>query len=539
MKLLVAVLFLVAAATLSADVKLPALFSDHIVLQRGKPVPVWGWADAGEELTVKFGDQLKKAAADKDGAWKVMLDALKASGEPAELIIKGKNEIVLKDVLVGEVWICSGQSNMGWTVGQSGNASEEISNSANPQIRMFTVPLTNAEEPQKDLMKRDEKSAWLLADPANTGGFSATGYYFGRELHKELKVPVGLINTSWGGTRAEAWTSKPALEAVPTCKVIVDAWAEKLKDHKPEKDDQAKSHHRPAALFNAMIAPLVPFTVKGAIWYQGEANTGRAVQYQTLLPTMIKDWRKQWGDQLSFYIVQLAGFGNKRPQPPEIGAEDPWAELQWTQLQTAITVPKCGLAVANDIGDEKDIHPKNKQEVGRRLALQALVKDYNRKDIVPGGPVFGGGDTMGNKFMISFSNIGGGLKSRDGGELKGFIIAGADKVWKPARAKIIGKQVQVWSEEIAKPVAVRYFWQSWNPEANLMNKEGLPAGIFRTDKWDLSTKGRENPFAPPLAKPAPKPAAAPAGDVKNEETRPALIPGDSGTAKPDGAKKAA
>ncbi len=544
MNRLVIALSLAAAATLHADVKLPALFSDHIVLQRGKPVAVWGWADPGEEVTVKFGDQLKKAVTDKDGDWKVKLDELKASSEPAELIIKGKNEIVLKDVLVGEVWICSGQSNMGLAVQGADNAPDEIAKSANTQIRMFMVPLTIADEPQKDLVKHDAKSIWLLADPANTGGFTAAGYFFGRELQKELKVPIGLINTSWGGTCAEAWTSKPALEAVPTCKAIIDAWVEKLKNYIPEKNDLTKSQQRPGVLFNAMIAPLVPFTVKGAIWYQGESNQFRAVQYQTLLPTLIKDWRQQWGDQLSFYIVQLASYGNKKPQPQEIGADDTWAELQWTQLQTAVTLPKCGIAVANDIGDEKDIHPKNKQEVGRRLALQALAKDYGRKDIVPGGPIYGGGDTMGNKYMISFSNIGGGLKSRDGGDLKGFIIAGEDKVWKPARAKVIGKQVQVWNEEIAKPVAVRYYWQSWNPEANLVNKEGLPASIFRTDKWDLSTKGQENPFtqraaAKPAAKPEAKPTAAPAKDVNKEETRPALIPEKIEPVKPAEAKKAA
>ncbi len=579
MKRLITALSLVTAVMLHAEVKLPALFSDHIVLQRGKPVAIWGWADPGEEVTVKFGAQLKLAATDKDGAWKVKLDELKASSEPAELIIKGKNEIVLKDVLVGEVWICSGQSNMGWTVQQADHAPDEIAKSANPQIRMFMVPLTTADEPQKDLMQRGAKSAWLLADPANTGGFTAAGYFFGRELQKELKVPIGLINTSWGGTYAEAWTSKPALEAVPTCKAIIDGWSEILKNYDPVKDkekhdgpsnhettktnnanpggipqkptqakrpweDKSKSQHRPAVLFNAMIAPLVPFTVKGAIWYQGESNQDRAAQYLTLLPTMIKDWRKQWGDQLSFYIVQLASFGNGKPQQQEIGADDTWAELQWTQLQTAVTLPKCGIAVTNDIGDEKDIHPKNKQDVGHRLALQALAKDYNRKDIVPGGPIYGGGDTMGNKYMISFSNIGGGLKSRDGGDLKGFIIAGEDKAWKPAKAKVVGKQVQVWNEEIAKPVAVRYYWQSWNPEANLVNKEGLPASIFRTDKWDLSTKGRENPFAKRVAaksstNPVIRPTEAPANDAKKEETRPALIPDKIEPAKPSGAKKAA
>ncbi len=584
MKRLVLSLSLLATALLHADVKLPALFSDHIVLQRGKPVAVWGWADPGEEVTVKFGEQSKKATAGKDGAWKVTLDALQASSEPAELRFKGRNEIVLKDVLVGEVWICSGQSNMGFTVERSVNGPAEVANSANPQIRMFTVPRTTADEPQKDLVKRDAQSAWLPADPKNTGAFSAAGYFFGRELQKELKVPIGLINTSWGGTRAEAWTSKPALEAVPTCSAIIAGWAEALKNYDAAKEkekhdalvklvkakiekikadnakpgatkqpvpqgarpweDQTKSQHRPAVLFNAMIAPIVPFTAKGAIWYQGESNQGRAVQYQTLMPTLIKDWRKQWGDSSAFTSSSSPATETGSLSRPKPVADDTWAELQWTQLQTAVTVPKCGIAVANDIGEENDIHPKNKQEVGRRLALQALAKDYGRKDIVPGGPIYGGGDTMGNKFMISFSNIGGGLKTRDGGELKGFIIAGADKVWKPAKARIIGKQVQVWNEEIAKPAAVRYHWQSWNPEANLVNKEGLPASVFRTDKWDLSTKGQENPFAQPAAVPAPAKSAKPAAgstppDGGKLEVRPALIPDTSVPRGQTGKKKAA
>lgn len=561
---------LASAAAAHADVKLPAIFADHAVLQRGKSVPVWGWADAGEEVTVKFAGQSKKATAGKDGSWSVKLDELKASAEPAELSIKGKNEITLKDVLVGEVWVCSGQSNMGFTVSSAINGKEEIEKSANPQIRMFMVPLTVADEPQKDLVKRDARSAWLEANPQNTGAFTAVGYFFGRELQKELKVPVGLINTSWGGTRAEAWTSKPALAAVPTLNAIITGWDEYFKTYDAAKDkarfeagakvaeariakikednakpgatkqplprtpgkweDQHQSQHRPAVLFNAMISPLVPYAVKGAIWYQGESNAGRAVQYQKLLPTMIKDWRKQWGYDFSFYIVQLAGFGHGHPHPAPVGTPDDWAELQWAELQTAIMPNfKSGLAVTNDIGMLDNIHPTNKQDVGYRLALQALVKDYGRKDLVSGGPIYAGGSPEGKSMVINFSNAQNGLKSRDGSELKGFIIAGEDKVWHTAKAKIQnGKQVRVFSDEVPNPVAVRYAWESWCPEANLVNKEGLPTSLFRTDKWDLSTKGVENPWAPAAAA---KPAPAKAADAKatksaggKEEVRPALIP---------------
>jgi sialate O-acetylesterase len=560
--------FVLFASAVRADVKVPAIFSDHLILQRGKPVPVWGWADPSEEVTVKFGSQSKKVTADKDGAWSVKLDELKASSDPAELSIKGKNEIVLKDVLVGEVWVCSGQSNMGFTVSSAVNAKDEIANSANPQIRMFQVPLTVAGEPQKDIMKHDARSAWLEANPQNTPSFTAAGYFFGRELQKELKVPIGLINTSWGGTRAEAWTSKPALEAVPTCKAIITAWEEHLKTYDPVKakenyeavskkvkeniakikeenaqpgatpktvpqpprafEDETTSQHRPAVLFNAMINPIVPYAVKGAIWYQGESNAGRAVQYQKLLPTMIKDWRKHWGYDFSFYIVQLAGFGHGHKHPAPVGDPDDWAELQWTELETAITPNfKSGLAVTNDIGMEGNIHPTNKQEVGHRLALQALVKDYKRTDLVSGGPIYAGGTKEGKTFVINFSNAQNGLKSRDGGELKGFLIAGEDKVWHTANAKIQnGKQVRVSSDEVPDPAAVRYAWESWCPEANLINKEGLPTSVFRTDKWDLSTKGIESPFTTPAAAKAAaaKAEAKPGTTPGKEEVRPALIP---------------
>jgi sialate O-acetylesterase len=361
---------------------------------------------------------------------------------------------------------------------------------------------------------------------------------------------------------------------VPTCKAIITAWEEHLKVYDPAKakenydktvekmkaniakikegnskpgaiqqkvpplprgfEDMTKSQHRPAVLFNAMISPLVPYAVKGAIWYQGESNAGRAVQYQTLLPTMIKDWRKHWADQFSFYIVQLAGFGHGHKHPAPVGEPDDWAELQWTELQTAI-IPgfKSGLAVTNDIGMEENIHPTNKQEVGRLLALQALAKDYGHKDLVSGGPIYAGGTPEGKTMVINFSNAQDGLKSRDGGELKGFIIAGEDKVWHAAKAKIQnGKQVRVSSDEVPHPVAVRYAWESWCPDANLVNKEGLPTSVFRTDKWQLSTKGAEDPFAPPAAakpkadgKPAAKgDAKAPAGTASKEEVRPALIP---------------
>lgn len=543
---------LFAAGVLQADVKPASVFTDNMVLQRGKPVAVWGTADAGEEVTVSFAGQTKKATADKEGAWKVALDKLEASSEGRVLTIKGKNEVSLKDVLVGEVWICSGQSNMQWTVKLSLNPEKEIAEAKHPLIRLFSVPRLAADQPQSVVSNK----GWLVCSPETIGDFSAVAYFFGRELQAKLNVPIGLIDTSWGGTRAEAWTSQPSLAAVPTCQAIITGWEEFLKKYDPAQakqqheamvkavqekiaavkkenaqpgatqkpvpavprpfEDLTKTQHRPAVLFNAMIAPLVPYTVKGAIWYQGESNQNRAVQYQTLLPTLIKDWRKQWKDDLSFYIVQLAGFGPSGPKP--VGADDVWAELQWAQFLTAIKTPKSGLAVANDIGDEKDIHPRNKQDVGLRLARQALVKDYKVKGLLSGGPVFAGADVTGSKMVVNFSN-GDGLKARDGGELKGFLICGADRVWKPAKARVVAgrPQVQVFSEEVKSPIAVRYAWAGWIPEANLVNKDGLPASLFRSDKFDLSTKGKENPFT----ENSPPPAAAPA-PAKKEEVRPAL-----------------
>ncbi|QIF05212.1 sialate O-acetylesterase [Roseimicrobium sp. ORNL1] len=544
-----------AAGSLQADVKLASVFTDNMVLQRGKPVAVWGTADAGEEVSISFAGQSKKATADKGGAWKVSLEKLEASAEGRDFVVKGKNEVTLKNVVVGEVWICSGQSNMQWSVKSSNDSDKEIADANHPNIRLFTVPNVAQDEPQKVVAGT---KGWLVCTPENIPSFTGVGYFFGRELQTKLDVPIGLINTSWGGTRAEAWTSKPALEAVPSLKAIITGWDEFFKTYDAAKakeqyeaaakvqnekiaqikeenakpgaaqkpvpnapgafQDQTKSQHRPAVLFNAMIAPLVPYAVKGAIWYQGESNQKRAEQYQTLLPAMIKDWRKQWGDDFSFYIVQLAGFGPSGPKP--IGTPDTWAELQWAQFLTAIKTPKCGLAVANDIGDEKDIHPKNKQEVGRRLARQALVKDYKVQNLLSGGPVYGGADVTGNKIVVHFSNADG-LKARDGGEIKGFLICGADRVWKPAKAKVFAgrPQVHVSSEEVKNPVAVRYAWVGWIPEANLVNKDGLPTGVFRSDKFDLSTKDVVNPFVENVAPaPAPAPAAVPA---KKEEVRPA------------------
>lgn len=522
-----------------ADVSLPSLFSDNLVLQRGKPIPIWGTAAPDEDISVRFAGQTQVTRADIDGRWRVSLDTLPASSEPRDLTVAGKNTLTLKNVLVGEVWICSGQSNMQWTVAQAGNPQAEIAAAKFPALRMFNVERIPAMSPAADV-----KGAWQEATPETAAQFSAVAYYFGRHLHQVLKVPVGLINTSWGGTRIEAWTSRESLEERPCAAQLLSDWDgilkswdapaqaakfekakadwqssvatikadnAKLAKGAPQKpvppgprppDDPNKTPHFPAVLYNGMIAPLIPYAVQGAIWYQGESNQNRAFQYQELLPNMINDWRTRWNDEFSFYIVQLASYGNRKPITKEPGLADTWAELQEAQYLTAITLPKTGLVVTNDIGEETDIHPKNKQEVGRRLALWALAKDYGRDNAgAYSGPLFKNSTVEGNTVRLQFDHTGSGLKVRGGGELKHFQITGADQKWHWATAKIEGNEVLVSHPEVPTPIGVRYAWAAYPEGANLINAEGLPASPFRTDEFSPITLGLTSPFQE-LQKPA-------------------------------------
>lgn len=522
--------FFLFIASARADVRLPALFSDGLVLQQGKPLSVWGWAAPDEDVSVQFAGRTSATRADLDGRWRIILDPLPANASPQEMKVSGKNSLILKNLLVGEVWICSGQSNMQWTVSQAANPQQEIEAANFPQIRMFNVERVTAMSPADDV-----KGSWKEASPQNVGQFSAVGYFFGRHLHQVLKVPVGLINTSWGGTRVEAWTSRESLEERPCAAQMLSDWdgirqswdataensrhevakaewqarVQKIrKDNaalpadrqvKPPPaprppDDPGKTPHHPAVLFNAMIAPLIPCSIQGAVWYQGESNQKRAFQYQELLPNMINDWRTRWNSEFSFYIVQLAGFGNGQPVTKDPGLPDTWAELQEAQHLTAVTLPRCGLVVTNDIGEEKDIHPKNKQEVGRRLALWALAHDYGRTNTVFSGPMFKNAVVEGGRVRVQFDHVGGGLKTRDGGELKHFQIAGQDQKWTWAEARIEGAEVVVSSSAVPNPVGVRYAWAAWPEGANLINAEGLPATCFRTDEFIPSTLGVVSPF---------------------------------------------
>ena len=645
------------ACAVHAEVRLPAIISDNLVLQQGTKVRIWGSARAGERVTVTFQNKSAEAVADSQGHWQVFVGPLKRGG-PAELTVKGDNTLTIKNVLVGEVWLCSGQSNMEWPLANTIGATETLAQANYPEIRMFRVEHHTSAEPLTDL-----EGHWVVTTPDEAAHFTAVGYFFGRELYQRLKVPVGLINSSWGGTPAEAWTSHEALVSSPELKPILDryesslnmlpqakeayaqalaqweeknlysdtgnkgetlgyadpatstadwskmdlpqqfetagllidgavwfrrvlelpaAWAGKdLVLNLPPIDDEdvtyfngkkvgsigrdtpnsysvprkyvvpaalvhggrnviavrvfdsageggfsrggamsigpnegdvislrgawdykvelalepkhpdwgsrpeavgVSNQNNPSVLYNAMIAPLVRFAIRGAIWYQGESNAGRAYQYRTLFPIMIRDWRSAWGHEFPFYFVQLANWHANKAEPDE----SDWAELREAQTMT-LREPQTGMAVTIDIGDENDIHPRNKLDVGRRLAAWALAGTYGQKDI-PSGPLFDRFTIEGDKIRIRFKH-GAGLKTRDGGVVKGFAIAGEDRRFVWADARIDGDAVVVSSPKVTKPVAVRYGWAD-NPIANLYNGAGLPASPFRTDDWPGVTTGR-------------------------------------------------
>jgi sialate O-acetylesterase len=501
--ILSSILLLVGTGAAFADIKLPAIIGDNMVLQQGGKVSIWGWADPDEEVTVGVSWNSMKFAvtSDKDGKWSFKINPPKAGG-PHEMTFTGKNTITVKNILVGEVWVCSGQSNMQMSVQSSANAEQEIAEAGYPKIRLFSVKRTVAEKPQSDC-----EGNWVECSPETVPGFSAVAYFFGRELYKQLNVPVGLIHTSWGGTPAEAWTKREVLEADADFATILkrydDAvakypqamkeyeqklveWKQAVEKAKAEGTNAPRrpgepfgpgNPNSPAGLYNAMIAPLIPYGIEGAIWYQGESNAGRAYQYRKLFPAMIKNWRDDWGQgKFSFLFVQLANFMKTKPEPDESA----WAELREAQSMT-LALPKTGMAVIIDIGDADDIHPKNKQDVGKRLALWALAGTYGKK-LVYSGPIYKSMKVDGSSVILNFDHVGGGLVAKDNEQLKGFAIAGADRKFVWADAKIDGDTVVVSSDKVSEPAAVRYAWAD-NPICNLYNKEGLPASPFRTDNW--------------------------------------------------------
>ena len=632
----------------ASDVELPSLFSDNMVLQRDMPVPIWGTASPGGKVIVQMNGRTKKAVVQKDGRWKATLGKM-AAGGPYELQVIGRDTTIFKNVMIGEVWLCSGQSNMemplaGW--GKVNNYEQEIAAADYPNIRLLQIEHTLATKPTSDV----RSAGWKTCSPASVAGFSATAYFFGRHLVKNLNIPIGLIHSSWGGTVVEAWTSAATLKQHPDFAEIVQKiqnnefdeqgfmapymekavqWAQEAEkqiaalggyDHgwqnadfndsawptmelprlwetagldvdgvvwfrktvdlpaawdggdvtlslgpindcditwfngvkvggtghplvprfykipgslvkagpnvivvqvldignkgglygQPEQLSLTTASHdsislagtwrykpdplpidltklptlpdipntanRPTVLFNGMISPLIPYGIRGAIWYQGESNAGRAYQYRDLFKMLIRDWRSHWGVDFPFLFVQLANFMQPKPLP----GDDAWAELREAQLM-ALSLPNTGMAVAIDIGDAKDIHPKNKQEVGRRLALNALGLVYG-KDVVYSGPIYKSMSVEGNKIRLTFDHVDGGLTTPNNEKLTGFAVAGGDSIFTWADAEIDGETVVVSSPYVANPVAVRYAWAA-NPICNLYNKAGLPASPFRTDDW--------------------------------------------------------
>ena len=507
---LVACIVLTATvAPTRADVSLNNMFGDHMVLQQGIKNKVWGKADPGETVTVTLGGQTHTATAGADGTWHLFLDPVQEYGGPHTLTVKGKNTVTFNDVLIGEVWVCAGQSNMQWSVNSSNDADLERAAATFPNIRLISVPNVGLQEPQWNF-----NGKWAACSPDTVGNFSAVGYFFGRQLHQTLGVPVGLINNAWGGSAAEAWVNREKLAANEKLQPLMERWskieadfpaakvayeqklgewkaaAEKAKaEGKPappqpgNPEGQMKGNARPANIYCGVLKPSIGYGIRGAIWYQGESNAGRAYQYRELFPLMIKSWREEWGlGDFPFYWVQLADFMAEKPVP----ADSEWAELREAQTMTMKALPNTGEAVIIDIGEGKDIHPKNKQDVAKRLARWALAETYKRPGIAARSPLYKAMEKQGAKILLSFDHVAsnaGGWRPFDVLEPRGFTIAGADKKFVPAKATILSDgRIEVSAEEVAEPVAVRYAWAD-NPVCNMYSAAGLPLTPFRTDDF--------------------------------------------------------
>lgn len=512
---------LLALAVLSspwvrAAPKPAAPFTDHAVLQRDQPLPVWGTAEPGEAIEVSLAGKQVKVTADARGAWMARLPALPAGG-PFELKLAGREIVVLKDLLIGEVWLCSGQSNMDFTVAKTDkrsfagtrDAEKEIAEARFPQIRMFSTEWNKAAEPLATA-----GGEWKVCSPETVGDFSAVAYFFGRKVHQDLKVPVGLVTSAFGASTAEAWISREALTADPAFKGLLDAFARKRDDfaskpdamaayeaamvkwkadfeaakatgakppRAPANPDPVQDQHNPTVMFNGMIAPLIPYAVKGAIWYQGESNTVDAKLYRNLQQTLVKDWRARWKQEhFAFHAVLLAGYNAPKPEP----AESRLASFREAQC-SLLELPETGIASAVDLGEEKDIHPRNKQDVGLRLALSALGEAYHQRiqydrPLPSSGPVFQDATPEGSALRLRFRHVDGGLVSK-GGPLRGFAIAGADGKFVWAEARIEGDSVVVSSPTLPQPKVVRYAWADFPNNASFYNAANLPALPFRSD----------------------------------------------------------
>ena len=474
--------FLSGLPAARADVSLNNMFGDHMVLQQGLANRIWGRAEPGEEVTVSIAGQSQTTKANDAGNWEVRLEPLTEYGGPHTLTVTGNNEITFNDVLVGEVWICSGQSNMQWAVNQANDPDLEKAAANDAAIRLISVPQVGTQEPQWNF-----KGRWSVCSPETVGDFSAVGYFFGRQLHRTLGVPIGLIDNAWGGSAADAWVKREKIAAHETLRAIHDRWT-KLEETKADDQRLMAGNSRPGNIHAGVLTPSIGYGIRGVIWYQGESNAGRAHQYRTLFPFMIESWREEWAmpdnAEFPFYWVQLADFKAEKTEP----AESDWAELREAQTMTMKALPNTGEAVIIDAGEGRDIHPRDKQTVAKRLARWALAKNYG-VEIVHQSPRFKSMEIKGNKAVLTFDHVGAGLYSFDVRDPKGFAVCGQDQKFVWANARIVGKdKVEVWAEGVT-PAQVRYAW-AVNPVCTLMSREGLPATPFRTDDFKMVTEGQ-------------------------------------------------
>lgn len=504
-----ATLLTLSASLAEAGLKLPSIFGHHMVLQRDMENPMWGWADPNASVAVTFAGETVTTKADAEGAWKLKLPSLPGSSHALQMkITSGAESLILSNIVMGEVWVCSGQSNMQWAVSQSYDPDLEIPTANYPNIRLITVPQVGTQELQDDFAGQ-----WEICTPDTVSEFSAVGYYFGRQLHQTLGVPIGLIDNAWGGSAAEAWVDRKVLEADPKYADYIAEWEnteatfdwDKVLANWKTKADEAKAagkpapraprnvltgQHRPGNLWNGVLNPIIGYGIRGAIWYQGESNASTAYRYDDLFSLMITEWRKAWAQgDFPFYWVQLADFRNESDKP----GESDWAELREAQTNV-LELPNTGQAVIYDIGEGRDIHPRDKQNVAKRLARIALAKDYGM-EVFHLSPSFSAMEVQGNKAILTFENVGSTLYTFDTQEAVGFAVAGADKVWHWGTGTLQGRdKVIVTSDAVETPVAVRYAWSD-NPVANLRSREGLPVIPFRTDDWPQITDPATQPPA--------------------------------------------
>lgn len=495
---------------LTADVRLPTIFGDRMVLQQEQPNRIWGWDDPGARVTVSFAGQTETAVADAQGKWEVALNALPASFESLLMEVEGTSRVELRDVLIGEVWVCSGQSNMSWPVRKSVDGDLAGAGKVNRNLRLITVPRLGTQELQEDF-----EGAWSMAGGEVLADFSAVAYYFGDLLSRTLDVPVGLIHCSWGGSAAEAWVPRAVIENDPRFANEMDAWREveaefdferelaryeeqlrvwKTAASEPDRDGRVApkrprqpknvlaGQHRPGNLYAGMLHPIVGYGIRGVIWYQGENNVSRAGSYYDLFSLLIHQWREKWAQgSFPFYWVQLANYRPAVSEPQESA----WAELREAQTKTLESVVDGGQAVTIDIGEGKDIHPRNKRDVAYRLARWALANDYGI-DIAYRSPQVATAERRDSRVLVEFDHTGGGLRAFGVSEVIGFSVAGEDGLFEWAEARIVSPNtVEVWSETVTAPVAVRYAWAD-NPVCNLYSAEGLPTTPFRISVGDTA-----------------------------------------------------